>query len=81
MNQLVNVEKNELRAELMRRGLSLRKFAEKHGFAYGGVYMAFSRHCGNYDSNPYGVVTKEIVRRLYEEINSPVDDEATQSVN
>jgi len=71
MNELSTIRKHVLRGELLRRGLTLSSFADKHGFSRLAVLMAFQRHCGNLDSRPIGQTTKEIVSRLYQEIQSP----------
>jgi hypothetical protein len=76
MNHLHSIPKFYLRGELLKRGMTLTDFAKKYGFPRGAVGVAFKRHCGNYDSNPYGKLTKEIVRKLYEEIRTPLEDYA-----
>ncbi|MHC1727983.1 MAG: hypothetical protein AB9866_18600 [Syntrophobacteraceae bacterium] len=71
MNQLHSIPMNVLRGELLKRDMTLSDFACRHGFPEIAVLVAFRRHCGNYDSNPRGKLTKAIVRKLYEEIQTP----------
>lgn len=72
MNYLENIEKNELRGQLLRRGMTLSSWARGKGYPVVTVLMAFNRHCGN-DSVPVGKKTRAIIRSLYEEIQSPLD--------
>ncbi len=71
MNYLENISKNELRGELLKRGMTLSSFARAKGFPVVSVLMAYARHCGN-DSVPVGKKTRAIIRKLYEEITTPM---------
>lgn len=85
MNQLHSTPKHVLRGELLKRNMTLSGFARKYGFREISVHMAFNRHCGNYDSNPRGKLTKEIVKKLYQEMFLPIEtstvDDTDQAAN
>ncbi|MHC1744855.1 MAG: hypothetical protein AB9873_17760 [Syntrophobacteraceae bacterium] len=75
MNELAVIAKNELMARLMMRKdrMSLRKFALKHGYPYTTVLSSVERYCGS-SKSPTGPITKEILRKLYEEIQTPIEN-------
>lgn len=68
MTTLRNATKNVIRAELMRRGMTLKDFATKHGFIPQSVCKAIDRHAGK-ESVPRGKITFRILETIHQEIS------------
>ena len=55
--------KQDLRADLLRKGITLRSFSRSHNYPYPAVMSAVNRYWGN-EKKPCGILTQEILTKL-----------------
>ena len=69
MDRQIKASKMELRAALLRQGITLSDFADRNGFKLDTVNKVIQRYWAQ-NKEPKGKLTKEILGRLNNEIAS-----------
>lgn len=64
-----NPARNTLKAELLRRGLTYKELAKRHGWNYHTVIMTVARHWGR-EGSLKGKIAREIISTLKSYISS-----------
>lgn len=60
------MQRNSIRASLLKRGITLKEFSKMNGFKYCTVQKVLYRIMNNPGYKPHGTVTRQILSRLDE---------------
>ncbi|GAB6043337.1 helix-turn-helix domain-containing protein [Endothiovibrio diazotrophicus] len=70
---------NTVHSELLARQMTVKDWAEKHGYHVNTVRKAINRHVGNPDTRPFGLTTHNILRDLSRDLGMRLHPTVTES--